>query len=123
MWFLGESTPLPNHSQPDRSVESPLYSLHQLVHQTSLYHILRQTVPDGDPRGLNTDLSVKMKDNLIGEEIQHSWPNYNHSGTLRLSDRYTNSCGLHDLVEDDNPATRAPVIQAIEELARTSTEL
>jgi hypothetical protein len=42
---------------------------------------------------------------------------------LRLSDRYTNSCGRRDLVEHGNPATRAPVLQAIEELARTSTEL
>jgi hypothetical protein len=41
-------------------------------------------------------------------------------GTLRLSDRYTNSRGRRDLVEHDNPATRAPVLQAIEELARTS---
>jgi hypothetical protein len=34
--------------------------------------------------------------------------------------------GRCDLVEHDNPATRAPVLQAIEELARisrTSTEL
>jgi hypothetical protein len=33
---------------------------------------------------------------------------------------------MHDLVEHDNPATRAPVLQVIKELARssrTSTEL
>jgi hypothetical protein len=45
---------------------------------------------------------------------------------LLLSDRYTNSRGRRDLVEHDNPATRAPVLQAIKELAktsRTSTEL
>jgi hypothetical protein len=38
----------------------------------------------------------------------------------RLSDRYTNSRGRRDLVEHDNPVTRAPVLQAIEELAITS---
>jgi hypothetical protein len=45
---------------------------------------------------------------------------------LRLSDRNTNSHGRRDLVEHDNPATRAPVLQAIKGLARisrTSTEL
>jgi hypothetical protein len=60
------------------------------------------------------------KDNSIGEESQRSRPDYNHPGTLRLSDRYTNSRGRRDLVEHDNPATRAPVLQAIKELARTS---
>jgi hypothetical protein len=39
---------------------------------------------------------------------------------LRLSNRYTTSYGCHDLVERDTPATRALVLQAIEELARTS---
>jgi hypothetical protein len=39
---------------------------------------------------------------------------------LHLSDRYTNSRDRRDLVEHDNPATRAPVLQAIKELARTS---
>jgi hypothetical protein len=61
-----------------------------------------------------------MKDNSIGEENRHSWPDYNCAGTLHLSDRYTNSRGRHDLVEHDNPAMRAPVLQAIKELARTS---
>jgi hypothetical protein len=61
-----------------------------------------------------------MKDNSIGEESRRSQPNYNHPGALRLSDRYTNSCGRRDLVEHDNPATRAPILLAIEELARTS---
>jgi hypothetical protein len=61
-----------------------------------------------------------MKDNSIGEESRRSRPDYNRPGTLRLSDRYTNSRGRRDLVEHDNPATRAPVLQAIEELARTS---
>jgi hypothetical protein len=69
---------------------------------------------------MNPDLSVETKDNSIGEESRHSWPDYNRPGTLRLSDRYTNSHGRRDLVEHDNPATRAPVLQAIEELARTS---
>jgi hypothetical protein len=75
---------------------------------------------------LNPDLSVEMKDNSIGEESRRSRPDYNHPEMLRLSDRYTNSCGRRDLVEHDNPATRAPVLQAIKELARiskTSTEL
>jgi hypothetical protein len=39
---------------------------------------------------------------------------------LRVSNQYTNSCGWRDLVEHDDPATMAPVLQAIEELARTS---
>jgi hypothetical protein len=39
---------------------------------------------------------------------------------LRLSNRYTTSYGYHDLVERDTLATRALVLQAIEELARTS---
>jgi hypothetical protein len=72
---------------------------------------------------LNPDLLVETKDNSIGEESRRSWPDYNRLGTLRLSDRYTNSRGQCDLVEHDNPATRAPVLQAIEELAKTSTEL
>jgi hypothetical protein len=29
---------------------------------------------------------VAMKDNSIGEESRHSRPDYNHPGTLRLSD-------------------------------------
>jgi hypothetical protein len=61
-----------------------------------------------------------MKGNSIGEESQCSWPDYNRPGALHLSDRYTNSHGRRDLVEHDNQATRAPVLQAIEELARTS---
>jgi hypothetical protein len=75
---------------------------------------------DGDPRGLSPDLLVETNDNSIGEESRRSRPNYNHQGTLCLSDRYTNSRGPRDLVEHDNPATRAPILQAIEELARTS---
>jgi hypothetical protein len=69
---------------------------------------------------LNPDLLVETKDNSIREESRRSWPDYNHPGTLHLSDRYTNSNGRRDLVEHDNPAMRAPVLQAIEELARTS---
>jgi hypothetical protein len=61
-----------------------------------------------------------MKNNSIEEESRRSRPDYNHPGTLRLSDRYTISRGRRDLVEHDNPAMRAPVLQAIEELARTS---
>jgi hypothetical protein len=67
-----------------------------------------------------------MKDNSIGEEGRRSRPDYNRSGALRLSEQYTNSRGRRDFVEHDNPATRAHVLQAIEELARTirtSTEL
>jgi hypothetical protein len=81
---------------------------------------------DGDPWGLNPDLLVEMKDNSIGDESRCSRPDYNHPRMLHLSDRYTNSRGRRDLVEHDNPAMRAPVLQAIEELARrsrTSTEL
>jgi hypothetical protein len=72
---------------------------------------------------LNPDLLVEIKDNSIGEESQRSRPDYNCPRTLYLSDQYTNSHGRRDLVEHDNPATRASVLQAIEELARTSTEL
>jgi hypothetical protein len=61
-----------------------------------------------------------MKDNSIGEESRHSRPDYNCLGALRLSDQYTNSRGRRDLVEHDNLALRALVLQAIEELARTS---
>jgi hypothetical protein len=71
-------------------------------------------------RVINPNLLVEMKDNSIGEESRRSRPDYNRLGALRLSDRYTNSHGRRDLVEHDNPATRAPVLQAIEELARTS---
>jgi hypothetical protein len=39
---------------------------------------------------------------------------------MRLRNRYTTSYGCHDLVEHDTLATRALVLQAIEELARTS---
>jgi hypothetical protein len=63
---------------------------------------------------------VEVKDNSIGEESRRSQPDYNRPGTLRLCDRYINSCGRRDIVEHDNPTTRAPVLQAIEELARTS---
>jgi hypothetical protein len=62
-----------------------------------------------------------MKDNSIGKESRCSRPDNNLPGALRLSDRYTNSRGRRDHAEHDNPATRAPVLQAIEELARTST--
>jgi hypothetical protein len=67
-----------------------------------------------------------MKDNTIGEESRRSRPDYNRPGMLLLSNRYTNSRGRRDLVEHENPAMRASVLQAIEELARTnrtSTEL
>jgi hypothetical protein len=75
---------------------------------------------DGDSWGLSPDLLVEMKDNLIGEESRRSWLDYNRPRMLRLSDRYTKSRGRRDLVEHDNPATRAHVLQAIEELAGTS---
>jgi hypothetical protein len=67
-----------------------------------------------------------MKDNLIGEESRRSQPEYNRPRTPRLKNRYTNSYGRHDLVEHDNPVMSTPVLQAIEELertSRTSTEL
>jgi hypothetical protein len=44
VWFSGESTPLPTRSQLGEYVESPLYPLHRLVRQTSIYHILCQVV-------------------------------------------------------------------------------
>jgi hypothetical protein len=47
-------------------------------------------------------------------------PDYSLPKTLRLGNRYTTSYGCHDLVERDIPATRALILQAIEELARTS---
>jgi hypothetical protein len=75
---------------------------------------------DGDPRGLNPDLLVETKDNSIGEESRRSRPDYNRPGMLHLSDRYTTSRGRHDLVEHNNPSMRAPVLQAIKELARTN---
>jgi hypothetical protein len=51
---------------------------------------------------------------------RRSRPDYSLPKTLRLSNRYTTSYGCHDLVERDTPAIRALVLQAIEELARTS---
>jgi hypothetical protein len=69
---------------------------------------------------VESDHSVEMKDNSIGEESRRSQPDYNRPGMLRLNDRYTNSRGRRDLVEHDNPATRAPVLQPIKEPARTS---
>jgi hypothetical protein len=45
VWFSGESTPSPTHSQPDRSQEIPLNPHRRLVHQTRFYHILHQAVP------------------------------------------------------------------------------
>jgi hypothetical protein len=72
------------------------------------------------------NLSVEMKDNSIGQENRRSRSDYNRPETLRLSNQYTNSRGRCDLVEHDNPAMRAPALQAIKELertSRTSTEL
>jgi hypothetical protein len=40
VWFSEESTHFPTRSQPDGTVESPLYLLHRLVRQTRLYRIL-----------------------------------------------------------------------------------
>jgi hypothetical protein len=58
----------------------------------------------GDDRlsGLNSEVLVEMKDNLIGEESRYSPSDYNCSKMLRFS---------------DNSITRASVLQAIEELA------
>jgi hypothetical protein len=70
--------------------------------------------------GLNHDLLVEMKDKWIGEDSRCSRHDYNRPRRLHLSDRYTNSRDRRDLVEYDNPATRAPVLQAIEELLRTT---
>jgi hypothetical protein len=78
------------------------------------------TSSNGDPWGWNLDLLMEMKNNSIGEESRRSGPDYNRPGMLRLSDRYTNSRGWRDLMEHNNLATRALVLQAIEELARTS---
>jgi hypothetical protein len=62
----------------------------------------------------------RLKDNSIEKESRRSWPDYNRPEMLRLSDQYTNFRGRRDLVEHDNPAMRAPILQAIEEWARTS---
>jgi hypothetical protein len=70
--------------------------------------------------GLSLDLLMETEDNSIGKESGHSRPDYNRLEMLRLNNRYTNSRGESDLVEHDDPATRALVLQAIEELARTS---
>jgi hypothetical protein len=66
------------------------------------------------------NLLMEIKENSIEEESGCSRPDYNRPGMLCLSDRYTNSHGRHDLVEHDNLATRAPILEAIKELARTS---
>jgi hypothetical protein len=56
------------------------------------------------------DFSVEMKDNLIEEKSRRLRPDYNRPETSRLSNRYTNSHGRRNLVEHDNPDTRAPVL-------------
>jgi hypothetical protein len=81
---------------------------------------MAHTSNDGDPWGLNPDLFLQVKDNSIGEESQCSLLDYNCLGMLHLSDQYTNSRGRCDLVEHDSPATRAPILKAIKELAITS---
>ena len=63
---------------------------------------------------------MEMNDNSIGEESRCSRSDYNRPGLLRLRDRYTNSHDQRDVVEHDNPATRATILQAIEELTTTS---
>jgi hypothetical protein len=60
----------------------------------------------------------EMVDNSICGWRRRSRPDYNHPRTLRLSNRYTSSDGCRDLAARQ-PATRAPVLQAIEEPART----
>jgi hypothetical protein len=70
--------------------------------------------------GLNPDRLMETEDNLIGKESRRSRSDYNHPEVLHLSNQYNNSYGWRDLVEHDDLATRAPVLQAIEELARTS---
>jgi hypothetical protein len=70
--------------------------------------------------GLNPDILVEKKDNSIEEESRRSQSDYNRSETLRLTNRYTNSRGWSDFVEHNDLVTRAPVLQAIEELVRTS---
>ena len=61
-----------------------------------------------------------MGDNSIGGDDVHGPTTA--IKMLRLSNRYTTSYGCRDLVGARHPATRAPVLQAIEELARTSME-
>jgi hypothetical protein len=102
---------------------SPLILMHGQAEEDPFHFTFprhRRSAHDGDLWGLNPDLSVDMKDNSIREESRRSQPDYNRPGTLCLSDRYTNSHGWCDLVEHDNLAMRAPVLQAIEKLARTS---
>jgi len=62
-----------------------------------------------------------MGDNSIGGDNVHSLTT-TFQWMLRLSNRYTTSYGCRDLVGARHPTTRAPVLQAIEELARTSME-
>jgi hypothetical protein len=67
----------------------------------------------------------EMADNSIGGWRWRSRSDYNRPRTLRLSNRYTSSDGCRDLAAWQ-PATRAPVLEAIEEPARTrrtSTQL
>jgi len=59
-----------------------------------------------------------MVDSSIGGWRRRSRPDYNRPKKLRLSNRYTNSNGRRDLVARQ-PATRAPILRAIKELART----
>ena len=77
---------------------------------------------DGNPLGFVPDLSMRgVGDNLIGGDDVHG-PTTTFQWMLLLSNRYTTSNGCHDLVGARHPATRAPIQQAIEELARTGME-
>jgi hypothetical protein len=76
MWLSGESTPLPTRSQPDRSIGSPLYPLHRLVRQTSLYHILCQAhgctaFMGGHSRNRSLDLGM-MTNHMLLESTKNS---------------------------------------------------
>jgi hypothetical protein len=61
---------------------------------------------------------LSMRDRGVGGKRWRSQFDYNDLGTLHHGNWYTTSNGCRDLALRQ-PATRAPVLQAIEELART----
>ena len=65
------------------------------------------------------DLLMRGGDNSIEGGRDVHGPTTAIPGTLRLSNRYTTSNGRRELEGARQPATRALVLQAIEEQART----
>jgi hypothetical protein len=68
------------------------------------------------------DLSMRDRGELDWWKKKRSRSDYNDPGTLHLGNRYTTSNGCRDLAMRQ-PATRAPILQVIKELARTREQV